>query len=718
MKKVVCILSLFALSYFILSCEKEKNETQVVLGSLYGVVTDKTTGEPIKNASVELMDIGLKAVTGDDGNYEFVKVEPGTYYLYVTKTGYKDFKTNDIRANGDGKDKKVDVQLEKLPPALVVVDDYGKAIDILDFGEEEGVVSRSFNILNNSDETLVWNIADNTCKWIESFNCTKGELKAGAAQPVVVKINRSLLNVGANSTVIQIVSNNGSKQLKINAFGRNIVDTKEATDVLAFAAVLNAEIVRDMQPPISEYGFLYGTLPAPSFQNNAHKQSIMGSPQIGMYSMRVEDLERDYTYYFRAFAANMNDTIYGETNTFKTISHTPKFSISINNATATTLVVTYSVSDAGIPLEEVGLCWGVDPLPTRENSFQAFGNEARSYSSTIEGLKINTKYYVRAYAINAEGVHYSSIDKNNKTEDGKPKVSTSASYTPGVDFLIISGSATSELEFPITLQGFCYNTIPNPTIDDHFVEVSLSSTSFSAQLTNLQQGTKYYYRAYAQNTNGYTYGNEQYATTNYGPATLNGYVYDQNGNPVQNAYVDGYDVSGYNTITDALGYYEITFTLKRDATYQFRAYKDGYSEQIKQVTIHPGQVTQQNFSLTADNPATPETGSYITMSDGSFIVQTVDRGSAQWHSANSLCASSTLGGYSDWRLPTLSELKKIYEYRAQIGGFPSRAVTNNNYWSSTPGSKSGYYYYVNFNTGESGEMPRVNSFKVRAVRSN
>ena len=718
MKKLSYIILLgFSMIWFF-SCEK-KEEDKVVLGSVYGYITDKATGEPVKNAGVELKPIGLRTVTGDNGNYEFVKVEQGTYHLYVTKTGYKDIKSNEILVKGDGKDKQVDIQLEKLPPALTIVDDSGNAIAALDFSSEEGVISRSFNIFNNSEETLIWYIDDNNCEWIESYSVTKGELKAGATQPVIVKINRGLLHIGANSTVIQIVSNNGSKQLTISASGRNIVDTKEATDVLSFAAVLNANIIRDMQPSIIEYGFVYSTLPAPSLKNNAQRKSIIGTPKIGAFSMRVDNLEKEQLYYFRAFVTNQKDTIYGDTKNFKTISHKPSFNISINNATATTLAVGYNISDAGIPLEEVGLCWRKEPVPTIENSHQMYGNEAGSYSSTIEGLDVYTKYYVRAYAINAEGVHY-SIEKNMKTEDGKPKVSTSSSYTQGVDFLIVSGSATSEFEFPITRQGFCYSTIPNPTIEaNNVVEVPRSaSSSFSARLGDLQQGTTYYYRAFAENNNGLIYGIEQKATTSYSPATLSGYVYDQNGSPLQNAYVDGSDVYGYNTITDAKGYYDISFSLKRDTTYRFRAFKDGYSEQIKQVTIHPGQITQLDFILTADNPSTPETGSYITMPDGSFMVQTVDRGSAQWNSANSLCTSSTLGGYSDWRLPTLSELKKIYTYRAQIGGFPSRAVSNNNYWSSTPGSSDGYYYYVNFNTGESGETRRVNSFKVRAVRSN
>lgn len=40
-------------------------------GSIYGIVTDKATGESIINAGVELQPIGLKTVTGSDGQFEF-----------------------------------------------------------------------------------------------------------------------------------------------------------------------------------------------------------------------------------------------------------------------------------------------------------------------------------------------------------------------------------------------------------------------------------------------------------------------------------------------------------------------------------------------------------------------------------------------------------------------------------------------------------------------
>ncbi|MBQ3368535.1 carboxypeptidase regulatory-like domain-containing protein, partial [bacterium] len=101
-------------------------------GSIYGIVTDKATGESIINAGVELQPVGLKTVTGSDGQFEFNEVATGTYTLFVTKTGYSD-SSSDITVES-GKQSKGDVQLEKLPAALRIVDDDGKDISELDFG--------------------------------------------------------------------------------------------------------------------------------------------------------------------------------------------------------------------------------------------------------------------------------------------------------------------------------------------------------------------------------------------------------------------------------------------------------------------------------------------------------------------------------------------------------------------------------------------------------
>jgi hypothetical protein len=63
----------------------------------------------------------------------------------------------------------------------------------------------------------------------------------------------------------------------------------------------------------------------------------------------------------------------------------------------------------GAQITEHGHCWGLKSSPTISDSRTKFGNrlELGDFTSTITGLKPNTTYYVRAYAVNSQGVAYS-----------------------------------------------------------------------------------------------------------------------------------------------------------------------------------------------------------------------------------------------------------------------------------------------------------------------
>jgi len=74
----------------------------------------------------------------------------------------------------------------------------------------------------------------------------------------------------------------------------------------------------------------------------------------------------------------------------------------------------------------------------------------------------------------------------------------------------------------------------------------------------------------------------------------------------------------------------------------------------------------------------------------------------KWEAAISHCEALTLGGYSDWRLPNVNELKSIAD-RSKVNPAIVDAFTNTNsyyYWSSSTfeGSK-GYAWFVYFGGG-------------------
>ena len=226
MKKIIYLFIFLSSIILWHACKQEEENLP---GTIYGVVTDKATGEPVKSAGVELSPVGLKTITGTEGQFEFTELVPGNYTLLVTKTGYADYASNTIEVK-PGQTAQSDIQMELLPPALKVVDDNRKEISELDFGEAESDVARSFNLFNDGVETLEWQITK-TAEWITQISKTEGELKAGATQSLIVTIDRSKLTTGVNSTTIHITSNNGSKQLRVVATNGTVLATLNTLDV-------------------------------------------------------------------------------------------------------------------------------------------------------------------------------------------------------------------------------------------------------------------------------------------------------------------------------------------------------------------------------------------------------------------------------------------------------------------------------------------------------
>jgi hypothetical protein len=75
------------------------------------------------------------------------------------------------------------------------------------------------------------------------------------------------------------------------------------------------------------------------------------------------------------------------------------------------------------------------------------------------------------------------------------------------------------------------------------------------------------------------------------------------------------------------------------------------------------------------------------------------------------CQSFIYAGYSDWYLPSLDELQKVYISKNLIGGF-----TTNWYWTSSE-NNSTFSHCINFSNGTQATQGKSVSYFVRPVRS-
>jgi hypothetical protein len=80
--------------------------------------------------------------------------------------------------------------------------------------------------------------------------------------------------------------------------------------------------------------------------------------------------------------------------------------------------------------------------------------------------------------------------------------------------------------------------------------------------------------------------------------------------------------------------------------------------------------------------------------------------------AAKICYDLVVSIYSDWYLPSINELTKVYIYRAVIGNFN----TSGTYWSSTETS-SNNANSIYFLTATINNTPKNNIYNVRAIRS-
>ena len=140
------------------------------------------------------------------------------------------------------------------------------------------------------------------------------------------------------------------------------------------------------------------------------------------------------------------------------------------------------------------------------------------FEKDITGLTAGTTYYYRAYATNSFGTAYGREQSfTTLAAPTAPTASTTAASDITATTATLNGNITSDGGAEITERGFVYATSNTDLIigTTGVTDVTVSGTTgvFTENITGLTAGTKYYYRAYATNSLGTTYGEVQSFTT-------------------------------------------------------------------------------------------------------------------------------------------------------------------------------------------------------------
>lgn len=735
MKKALWIIStaLVLAALVLYSCKDEL--AQELTGSILGTVADATTGEPVPTVNVSLEPGGKSAITGSDGNYLFSELEPGSYTVAISKQGYtSDSKVIKVEpeksANGD-------FLIERIP-AVVTVDR-----DTLDFGDGTDVNSLSFNIVNSGYEDLEWKI-EYDCDWIKEIRDSSGTLPYGKTQSIVVFIDRELLSPGENTTTVVVRSSNGSSDLVVKAIGAEraevVLNTLDVEDITSSTATLYGEVINAGVPRYTARGFVYAASPKPT---EATAIEVLTAPVTDddVYSARVTGLELGEQYYVRAFAKSDLGTFYSTNE----VAFTPQIAVPVVsvqdvsniNVAGQSVVLNGTVEEAGDPAyTEKGFVYGFTSNPTiYDTKVSVDGNATGLYSVEISGLVLDRQYYVRAYAVAGDGstVVYSSEEVSFTVSIVPPEVTVSSvtDIDPENGRAVFNGSILSVGDPAYTEKGFVYGTVSTPLLCEERVKVDGTGAGpFSTMVDNLQLDVNYNVWAYAVNQKGETYSDKSvslYLTTHpelpqvttesatnvntdTGSATLNGTIIDEGLPPyAERGFV-------YSTSNTEPTVSDTKIIVSGSGTGPFSIHLD--NQLPKDVDIYIRAYAANSVGISYGRAKTIS-ASYIELPLIGIAVQKKDIGSGGNDDVDNMCENSAIGGYSDWRLPTVDELYAIYNAKDVIGGFK-----NNNlglaeyYWSSTVSDIHPFdYMAIDFMTGRTIVEYYSKIYNARCVRT-
>jgi len=289
-----------------------------------------------------------------------------------------------------------------------------------------------------------------------------------------------------------------------------VLRTKTAIEVSYTSAKVGGELVNDGGLIVSEYGVYWGVFPGISFKNS----KLIATQKD--FKLDLTGLENGKTYYYRTFVQTNLGIAYGEELSFNTLGYnTPSLTTNLVTSIGTNTATSGGeiTSDGGLVITEKGVCWSTTTTPTIADNKSMEGAGTDSFTSKLDGLEDGITYYVRAYATNSKGTNYGNEVSFTTFAIYKPTLTTNSISNISATGAISGGVISSDGGASITAKGVCWSTTSNPTITSNKTNDGSGALSFTSQLSGLQEGTKYYVRAYATNSKGTSYGNEVSFTT-------------------------------------------------------------------------------------------------------------------------------------------------------------------------------------------------------------
>ena len=276
--------------------------------------------------------------------------------------------------------------------------------------------------------------------------------------------------------------------------------TTSPTDISMFSAMVGGNVLKDNGYDVTARGVCYGVNENPTLDDN----TILRGQGLGVFTCELTGLSPETIYYARAFATNANGTTYGQQVVFTTKSAPAVYTDEAIQITAHSAMVSGGyTSDGGEAITDCGICYSFSPNPTTDTKVSL--TVAESFGCTLEKLRPNTTYYVRAYVVNKNGTAYGN-EITFTTTTTLPVVKTLSATKASATTISATGAVESDGGHTVIERGICYSTNATPTTSSSKVLCEVGIGTYSCTITALQAGTTYYVRAYAINSEGISYG--------------------------------------------------------------------------------------------------------------------------------------------------------------------------------------------------------------------
>ncbi len=353
-------------------------------------------------------------------------------------------------------------------------------------------------------------------------------------------------------------------------------------DIIGNLVKLSGNLI-ELKDSSCQVWFEYGE--TTSYGHSTTKQTKYSSCT---FSTTISGLKPDKTYHFRAVAKNSRKISYGNDITF----HTPPVNpvVTTNSATGVgynSATLNGYLNNVGAASCQVWFEYGETTSYGHSTTKQTKYSSC-TFSTTISGLEVNKTYHFRAVAKNSNGTAMGN-DITFTTHIMSPSVSTSnannvtsSSAKLNGNLIDLGGAASCQVWFE-------YGETTSYGHSTAIISLN-SASSFSMDISGLDAGKTYHFRAVAQNSNGISYGNDITFLTGYkNPLTetesidyaviLKGNLTDMGGDSQCYVYFEYWEKNGSKLSTDKKimnkkgEFNEILSIegLKENTTYYYRA---------------------------------------------------------------------------------------------------------------------------------------------------